>query len=134
MVSRKVLSIGILAVGVLGGITLYAHRNAPPGCTNSQTLNRVSSALHDQLHLDSVVVNNIQTLANGFFGRRYECRADVAQILGGLHASDMHWREIHYSSVRPGSTSLTVVSVTVGPEVPLAPVPLTFWARVRAWL
>jgi hypothetical protein len=132
---RQKAALLILAVTAAGaGGFLYAHRNAPPTCGAAQTLDRVTDALRAQSQLTSIVISNIRTLSNGFFGNRYECAAAVAEIRSEITASDMHWHEIHYSSVRPGPAPLTVVSVTIGPEIPLPPPPPSWWDRLRALL
>jgi hypothetical protein len=63
-----VLSIGFVAFASLGAATLYVHRNAPPTCTSDWALGRVSEILRDNFHLDSIIVNHIQTVSGGFFG------------------------------------------------------------------
>lgn len=118
----------------LGGGVLYAHRNAPPPCDSAPTLDRVTAALRDQSQLTSIIISNVRTLSNGFLGNRYDCSATVAEIRSDVTAADMHWHEIQYSSVRPGKSPLTVVSVTVGPEIPLPPRTASWWERLRAWL
>jgi HD-like signal output (HDOD) protein len=119
------------AVAAGGGLT-YLHRHAPPGCAAEVTLDRVSAALRTQWQLPSVIVENVRTVSSGFFGNRYECSADVARLLSGVAASDMEWHQVRYSSERPGSSPLTVVSVTVGPAIPLPP-SRSFLDRIRAW-
>jgi hypothetical protein len=129
----KVL-IGPVVALALGGGVLYAHRNAPPACGSAPTLDRVTAALRAQSQLTSIVISDVRTLSSGFFGSRYECSADVAEIRSDVTANNMHWHEIKYSSVRPGKSPLTVVSVTIGPEIPLPPQILSWWDRLHAWL
>lgn len=124
----------LVATAAVAGGVLYAHRNAPPACAAAQTLDRVTDALRVQSQLVSIVISNVRTLSNGFFGNRYECAADVAEIRSEITATNMHWHEIHYSSARPGPSPLTVVSVTIGPEIPLPPPSPSWWDRLRAWL
>jgi len=130
---RVALLIFVTAIAAGSGI-LYAHRNAPPACGSAPTLDRVTAALRSQSQLTSIVISDIRTLSNGFFGNRYECSAAVAEIRSDVTADDMHWHQIQYSSARPGKSPLTVVSVTVGPEIPLPPKSPSWWERLRAWL
>ena len=118
---------------VLAGGVLYAHRDAPPSCGAPQTLDRVTAALQAQSQLSSIVLGDVHTLSDGFFGTRYDCAAVVAELRGGVSASAMQWRTIRYSSARPGPSPLTVVSVTIGKEVPLPPPVPTWWQRLRGW-
>ena len=118
----------------LGGGFLYAHRNAPPACNSAPTLDRVTNALRAQSQLTSIVISDVRTLSNGFFGNRYDCSADVAEVRSDVTANNMHWHQIQYSSTRPGRSPLTVVSVTIGPEIPLPPQTQSWWERLRAWL
>lgn len=125
------LSFGF-AVAALLGAALYAHRNAPPSCTSQDALVRVSAILRDQYHLDSVFMNDVRTVSNGFFGDTYQCSAEVTQIQGNVNASSMPWREVVYRIVYRGRFEPPAITVDLGGAVPLASPEQPFWTRLLA--
>ena len=126
-------SFGLGVVVLVGAGVLYAHRNAPPSCRDRDVITRVSDILHDQFHLDSIFLNDVTTVSDGFFGDSYECWAQVAEIKGNLNAGNMPWRAVAYRIVSRGRDAEPTITVELRGTVPLAP-PQTFWARLMGRL
>jgi hypothetical protein len=137
LMTHTTVAIGVVAIAFLGaslgGAALYFYRNAPPTCDSERALDRISEVLRDDFHLDSILVNNVSTVSGGFFGDNQDCSAEVAEIRGGVDASDMRWREIRYRIVQLGSQPFTI-TVELGDHVPLDPQTPSLWARVLAYL
>jgi hypothetical protein len=125
------ISFFFASVGAMG---LYAYRNPLPTCESEQALNRVDEVLRDEYHLDSIFVNNIQTVSREFFSDRRECSAEVAPIRGNVKAADMPWQEVRYQIERRAESESLTITVKLGSTVPLARPPPSLWARLRARL
>jgi|HubBroStandDraft_1064217.scaffolds.fasta_scaffold95632_3 hypothetical protein len=134
LTTRMVLSIGLVAFTSLGAATLYVHRNAPPTCTSDWTLDLVSEILRDNFHLDSIIVNHIQTVSGGFSSNTHDCAAEVAEIKGDEDASDLPWWEIRYRIVHQDGSRPSAVTVELGDRVPLAPPTPSPWVRLPSYL
>ena len=127
---RFVWSFGLGVVILAGAGVLYAHRNAPPSCRDRDVIAKVSDILHGRFHLESIFLNDVQTVSNGYFGDSYACLAEVAEIKGNVNASSMDWRQVSYRIVSRGAGA--DVTVDLGEAVSLAPPQKSFWARLFA--
>jgi hypothetical protein len=69
------------------GVGVYLRANVvPPDCANPATLTLVRHQLSGRFHLpSSVILDNIQTHAGGYFAFRFACEAS----LSGIDAHDL---------------------------------------------
>jgi hypothetical protein len=85
---RLAIAIAILVLLIsAAGIGVYLRANVvPPDCEDPATLALVRHQLSDRFHLPpSVILDNIQTHAGGYFAFRFACEAS----LGGVEAHDL---------------------------------------------
>jgi hypothetical protein len=80
------IAIFVLLVSA-AGIGAYLRANVvPPDCEDPATLALVRQQLSDRFHLPpSVILDNIQTHAGGYFAFRFACEAS----LGGIDTHDL---------------------------------------------
>jgi hypothetical protein len=129
---RLILSIGLVALGLIGAIGLYAFKTATPACRSVQTIAGVVQILRDQFHLDSIMLNDPTTVSGGFLSDEHDCYAEVVQIRGNVNASALPWRELRYRVVQRSRYATPVVTVELGGNVPLAPPTPSVWERLLA--
>lgn len=134
MRARTILSIGVFAVASLGAATLYVHGSGPPTCDSDRAIARVYAVLRDQFHMDSMFVNNIETVSGGFFSDQHECSAEVTQIRSHVNASDMPWRAIRYWIAPTDRSGQATVTVELNGAIPLAGPPPSLWHRLAAYM
>jgi len=134
LIPRMVVPIGFAILASVGTVGLYARWNSLPTCDSEQAMNRVDEVLRDEYHLDSIFVNDIQTVSGEFFGDRRECSAEVTPIRGNMNASDMPWQEVRYQIERRAESEILAITIKLGGAVPLAGPPPSLWARLRARL
>jgi hypothetical protein len=130
LIKSKVVIVGVAVLAALSAVAAYVHSNAPPACNSEAAEAMVYDKLHNQFHLDSVFLNNIRTLAGGYFGDSQDCSAEVTEIRGNIDASQMPWREIRYRIERQDAAPGFAIAMTVGGNVPLAEPPPSFWTRL----
>ena len=130
MTARGTLPVAFAAVGVLAAGGVYAMQWAAPGCDSETALRQVSEILRTQFQYDSTFVNNVRTVAGSYFSEQHECSAEVTPVRGNVSASDMPWRELHYSIVQRNASSPPDITVRVGGDIPLAPPKQTLWTRL----
>lgn len=133
MAVRMALTIGCVAVAVLGSTALYAHRGAAPACDSDQAQGQVFRILRDQFHLEGVFLHDFRTMSGGFFSHSRDCVAEVAEIRGNVNAADMRWRQVRYQIAHPARSETFAVTVDLGGAVPFVqPSKQTLWARLLA--
>jgi hypothetical protein len=134
LTTRMTLSIGFIALGLIGAAGLYVFKIATPACRSVQTVGRVYEILRDDFHLDSILLNNPTTVSGGFFSADHDCSAEVTQIRGNVNASALPWREIRYHIVHQENSQPPTITVELGGNVPLAPPAASLWERLLAYL
>jgi hypothetical protein len=126
----RALVIALIAVALPGAAALHAFGTAVSACNSEAALARVYAILHDESHLDSVLLNDIHTVSGGFFSDRYECSAQVVEIRGNVNASDMPWRALRYRIERGARSEHPKVTATLGGGIPLAVPSPSLWQRL----
>jgi hypothetical protein len=132
--ARTILTCGAVAVALIGAVAWYLDSEASPGCASEPALHQVTDQLREQFHLDGVFVNDIRTVAGGWFSHRRACSAQIAVIRGNVNASDMPWREIRYQIEQRASSGNPTITVSLEGTVPLAQPAPSLWERLLAWL
>jgi hypothetical protein len=128
------LSISFVAVALLGAAVLYVYKTAPPTCGSELALDRISTILRGDFHLNSIIANNVRTVSGGFFNDTRDCSAEVAEVRGDVDASVMPWREIRYRIVHQDKPPSFSITVELGDRVPLEPKTPSLWTRLLAYL
>jgi hypothetical protein len=134
LLTRNMFSIGLVAVAAAGALGLYAHERASPACDSEQAMDRVSTILRNDFHLDSLLMNDVTSVSGGYFSDSRDCSAAVAQIRSNVDASSMAWRAIRYRVVYRDKSRHPVVTVELGGSVPLAAKVPSLWKRLLASL
>jgi hypothetical protein len=101
--------------------------------TTGQTFYGPKTLFNDNLHLDSIIVNHIQTVSGGFFNNSHDFAAEVTEIRGGEDASGMAWQWIRYRIVHRDESRSSTVTVELGDRVPFAPQTPSLWVRLSAY-
>ena len=130
---RSLLLIGLTATILAAW---YGHATSAAACGSEAAIREMRIALNAAAHLDSILVNDVRTVAGGPFARRQVCTAEVAQISSHVRAAEMDWRRVDYVGTRraPGALDAGAESsafdVRLGGSVPLATVSIPYWRRI----
>lgn len=135
MTRQIYLSLGIFAcAAIAGGAIIYHRTRAPIACDSTEAADRLHAILQGTLHLDSVFINDVRTVAGGPFATRYDCTAEIAEIQGNTNASAMHWRSLDFTITKPRPSGPSVITARLGAETTLEPRQPGFWQRLFARL